>query len=136
MRQQYDPDAPTHKCPKCKLLKLKSDFPQDKSKAKGFTTPCKACRREYNNKEYYPANRTERIKEATAYREKTGYKGEKIGGIDVKIHISPLERRQTITAYTKQHEQPPTLEQEREWLERYAKAGILGQAKYINEKPG
>jgi hypothetical protein len=42
--------------------------------------------------------------------------------------------RQVVGAYVKQYGKTPDEADLKAYLERYARAGVLGQAKYINEK--
>jgi hypothetical protein len=135
-RKPLEPVAPpkTKKCTKCKVTKPIEDFVKDTSKPSGYTARCKACGNKYN-KSYYAANAEELIQaELDRRKGKTPEKGERIHSLTLSVKFDPAEMRLVIAAYIKEFGVRPNEQQLQEWLTRYAKAGVAGQAKYILEK--
>jgi len=124
------------RCTKCKLVKPIAEFPVDRSKPSGHTSRCKLCKNKYSA-EYYDANAEELIAAELARREgkpRPTTTSPRIHSDQVKVKFGPTEMRQIIAAFLAQHGHRPSEEELQDWLTRYARAGVLGQAKWELEK--
>jgi hypothetical protein len=124
------------RCYTCKPSRIKplSEFGVDRSKPSGRTSACLQCRRKYS-KSWYDGNAEYQVAAVLADREgKPRPTGQTVKSMALTVKFEPHEMRQVAGAFVKQYGKVPDESDLKAYLERYARAGVLGQAKYVNEK--